>query len=75
MKRLLFTILGAALFDRVSYALVELFALWYAPRYIKSDSDIGNSFMAALGLIVLCSIAGGVLGFRRTSRKAPAPRP
>lgn len=51
-----------------SYGLVELFALWYGPRYIKSDSDIGDAFMVALGFTLVCLMAGGVLGYRLAGR-------
>ena len=68
MKRLLFTLVGAALFAVASYGLVELFALWYGPRYIKSDSDIGDAFMVALGFMLACLVAGGVFGYRFAGR-------
>lgn len=68
MKRLLFTLVGAALFAVASYGLVELFALWYGPRYIKSDSDIGDAYMAALGFMLACLVGGGVLGYRVARR-------
>lgn len=71
MKRLLFTLLGAVLFALVSYGLVELFALWYGPRYIKSDSDIGDAFMASLAFMLAFLVAGGVLGYKLATR---APR-
>jgi len=70
MKRALFTLLGALIFALMSYGLVELFALWYGPRYIKSDSDIGDAFMTALGFMLICLIAGGVVGFRWAGRRA-----
>ncbi|WP_431260596.1 hypothetical protein ACQ86G_11050 [Roseateles chitinivorans] len=69
MKRAFFTLLGAIVFALVSYGLVELFALWYGPRYIKSDSDIGDAFMTALGFMAVCLIAGGVVGFRWAGRR------
>ena len=70
MKRALFTLIGAIVFALLSYGLVELFALWYGPRYIKSDSDIGDAFMVALGFMLICLIAGGVMGFRMSARKS-----
>ena len=72
MKRALFTLLGAVVFALVSYGLVELFASWYGPRYIKSDSDIGNAFMVSLGFMLICLIAGGIVGFKWAGRKARA---
>ena len=68
MKRLFFTLMGAALFAIASYGLVELFALWYGPRYIKSDSDIGDAFMVVLGFMLACLIGGGMLGYRFARR-------
>jgi hypothetical protein len=68
MKRLLFTLMGAALFAVASYGLVELFALWYGPRYIKSDSDIGDAYMVALGFMLACLIGGGAFGYRFAGR-------
>lgn len=70
MKRALFTFIGAIVFTLVSYGLVELFALWYGPRHIKSDSDIGDAFMVALGFMLVCLIAGGVIGYRFSARKS-----
>ncbi|TXD78750.1 hypothetical protein FUT87_20570 [Mitsuaria sp. TWR114] len=72
MKRALFTLLGAVVFALVSYGLVELFASWYGPRYIKSDSDIGDAFMMSLGFMLICLIAGGIVGFKWASRKPRA---
>ncbi|PIM55042.1 hypothetical protein CS062_00460 [Roseateles chitinivorans] len=71
MKRALFTIVGALLFALGSYGLVELSASWYGPRHIRSDSDIGDAFMASLVFMAICSIVGGALGFMgATGRKA-----
>jgi len=72
MKRALFTLLGAVVFALVSYGLVELFASWYGPRYIKSDSDIGDAFMMSLGFMLICLIAGGIVGFKWAGRKPRA---
>ena len=69
MKKLFFSLSGAALFAVLSYGLVELFALWYGPRYIKSDSDIGDAFMWSLGFMLLCLIAGGVFGYRLARKR------
>ena len=69
MTRALFTLLGATVFALAAYGLVELFAAWYGPRYIRSDSDIGEAFMASLAFIVASLIAGGVAGFRLSGRK------
>ena len=70
MQRLLFAITGAIVLALASYGLVELFALWYGPRHIKSDSDIGDAFMTALAFMLICLIAGGVVGFRWAGRRA-----
>lgn len=69
MKRLLFALIGGALFGFASYGLVELVSSWYAPRYIRSDSDIGDAFMVSLGFMLMCVIAGAVLGYRRGGRR------
>ena len=69
MKRVLFTVLGSVLFALVSYGLVELFALWYGPRYIKSESDIGDAFMGAFAFMLICLIAGGIVGYRWAGRR------
>ncbi|ANH67023.1 hypothetical protein [Mitsuaria sp. 7] len=70
MKRALFAVLGAVLFALLSYGLVELFALWYGPRYIRSDSDIGDAFMGALAFMLVCMITGGIVGYRWASRRS-----
>lgn len=64
MKRVLAAGAGAVLFTVIGYGAVELFASWYGPRYIRSDSDIGDAYMIALAFILLSAIAGGVLGFK-----------
>lgn len=69
-QRLLFAILGSVLFALVSYWLVELFALWYGPRYIKSESDIGDAFMWGVAFMLICLITGGIVGYRWASRSA-----
>lgn len=63
MKRLICALVGATLFGGLSYGLVELFASWYAPRYIHSDSDINDVYMASLCFMLVCVIAGGAFGF------------
>lgn len=67
--RILAATLGASVSAAASYGLVELYALWYGPRYIKSDSDIGDAFMGALAFMLFCLVAGGVLGFRCAARR------
>ncbi|MCW7540471.1 hypothetical protein OOT46_21845 [Aquabacterium sp. A7-Y] len=69
MKRLLYTVAGGALFAVLSYFLVELFAQWYGPRYIKSDSDIGNIYMISLGFMLVCLIIGAVFGFKLAGKR------
>jgi hypothetical protein len=68
MKRALFTLVGATAFALASYGLVELFAAWYGPRFVRSDADIGKAFMTALAFMAACLIAGGYLGYRWAGR-------
>ncbi len=64
LLRILGLVTGVAVFAFVSYGLVELFASWYGPRYIKSDDDIGQAYMGCLAFMLVCLIAGAVTGFR-----------
>ncbi|WKB55962.1 hypothetical protein N7L95_28230 (plasmid) [Eleftheria terrae] len=64
MKRFLYTLGCAAGAAVLSYYLVRLFGLWYGPRYIQSDEDIGNVYMASLGFMALCLVVGGVAGYK-----------
>lgn len=68
VKPVLFALAGAAPFAALSYLLVELFASWYGPRYIKSDDDIGDIYMISLVFMAVCLVAGAVLGFRISRR-------
>ncbi|ALV08379.1 hypothetical protein DES44_0512 [Roseateles depolymerans] len=68
MKIILLSVLGlligAAVFGVASYGLVDLFASWYGPRYIRSDQDIGQAYVWSLGFMLICLIAGAITGFR-----------
>ncbi|SEK54124.1 hypothetical protein SAMN05216359_102140 [Roseateles sp. YR242] len=64
LLRVLGLVTGAAVFAIASYGLVELFASWYGPRYIRSDDDIGQAYMWSLGFMLVCLIAGAIVGFR-----------
>lgn len=64
LPRVLGLVTGAAAFAIVSYGLVGLFASWYGPRYIKSDHDIGQAYMGSLAFMLVCLIAGAIVGFR-----------
>lgn len=68
MKPFVYALLGAMLFAVLAYGLVDAFAHWYRPRFIQSDSDIGEAHMWSLVFLLCCTIAGGILGFRRARR-------
>lgn len=69
MKALLSALAGSAAGSLLSYVLVRVFAVWYGPRYIHSDSDIGDAYVASLVFMLVCTVAGAVVGFKLHRRK------
>ena len=72
MKRAFFTFLGAVAFLLASYALVRLFASWYGPRFIESDSDINDAYMGSLIFMLISVVVGAIVGFKLSGRRARA---
>lgn len=64
LLRVVGLVIGAVVFAIASYGLVELFASWYGPRYIRSDDDITRAYMGSLVFMLACLIAGATMGFR-----------
>lgn len=60
---------GAALFGVVSYYALALFARWYGPRYIHSDSDINDVYLPMLIIQLVLPVAGVYLGYRWARKK------
>ena len=69
MKKLALAAVCGSVAAVVSYYLVELFAHWYGPRYIKSDDDIGTIYMVSLVFMALCTVGGAVAGFVLLGRR------
>ncbi len=61
--RLAFILIGAGTAHVAVRLLGTVFANWYGPRYINSDADIDQVFMGLLGVLVIATVAGGVLGY------------
>jgi hypothetical protein len=62
LLRLAFVLIGAGAAHVAVRLLATVFANWYGPRYINSDADIDQVFMVLLGVLMVATVAGGVLG-------------
>lgn len=69
MRRLIFFIVGAAIGYASGYLLVNIFAHWYEPRFIKSDDDIGVAYFYSLLFLAVTSIIGGIVSLKCVSKK------
>ncbi|MCL2590658.1 MAG: hypothetical protein FWD67_07235 [Betaproteobacteria bacterium] len=57
-------LVGATILFNVAYWIIWLFAVWYEPRYIRSDSDIDAVFLPTLVILILSILVGAYLGYR-----------
>lgn len=71
LRAVLATLAGAALFAVVSYYSLALFARWYGPRYIHSDSDINDVLCADAHRSARAPHGGAYLGYRWARKRNP----
>lgn len=74
VRTALATLVGAALFWTVAHYALDAFAYWYGPRYIRSDEDINDAFLAMLVAELVLLFVGAYLGYRWGRRRARQAR-
>ncbi len=65
----LYALCGAVAAGMLSYFIADLFAHWYGPRFIRSDSDINDAYLGCLIFMAISVALGAVLGYRRGREK------
>lgn len=64
-----YALCGAVAAGMLSYFIADLFAYWYGPRFIRSDSDINDAYMGCLIFMAISVALGAVMGYRRAREK------
>jgi hypothetical protein len=62
MRRLVFIAVAGLLFGALAYVALSALAHWVAPRFVRSDDDIGTLFLIWLVIQSLSVVAGGFFG-------------
>jgi hypothetical protein len=62
VKRLFFIVVAGLLFGALAYVALSALAHWIAPRFVRSDDDIGTLYLIWLVIQSLSVVAGGFLG-------------
>ena len=62
MKRLLFIVAGGLLLGALAYVALSYLAHWVAPRFVRSDDDIGMLYVIWIVVQLLSAVVGGFVG-------------
>ncbi|SFD74767.1 hypothetical protein SAMN04489710_105321 [Paracidovorax konjaci] len=64
VKRVSRALCGALIAGALAHCVVEAFAHWCGPRFIRSDSDINAAYLWSLMTFAIFLALGAILGYR-----------